>query len=326
MFHRLNRRIPAGIYVAVAGLLLLWLSVKPVSAEPLRLGVYRGVHCALIYLAEEQGFFKKQGLDVVMKEYEAGVLAVDDFIAGKVEIATASDFAFVLQALKHQEVRMPATICMGSDVEFVVRKDRGILQPRDLRGKRVAVVRGGQTEFFLYHYLIFNNIPASSIQVINLKPMEMVKAMADWKIDAAICWPPYTTEMAKRLGANGIRWPAQSGQEYYQVLFAKEAFLKKQTKAMKQFMVALSEAERFMAKYPDRAQFILRQRLKVETEWSRYRFELQLSQDLLVLMEREAKWAIRNNLVEKKEMPNYLDFFYFDALDKVKPQGVSIVH
>ncbi len=43
-------------------------------------------------------------------------------------------------------------------------------------------------------------------------------------------------------------------------------------------------------------------------------------------MEREAKWAIRNKLVERREMPNYLDFFYFKALDKVKPEAVSIVH
>jgi NitT/TauT family transport system substrate-binding protein len=43
-------------------------------------------------------------------------------------------------------------------------------------------------------------------------------------------------------------------------------------------------------------------------------------------MEQEAKWAIRNRLVEAKEVPNYLDFFYFNALDKVKPEAVSIVH
>ncbi len=46
-----------------------------------------------------------------MKEYEAGVLAVNDLIADKVDVATAADFAFVLQSFKHPDVRMPATIC-----------------------------------------------------------------------------------------------------------------------------------------------------------------------------------------------------------------------
>lgn len=63
----------------------------------------------------------------------------------------------------------------------------------------------------------------------------------------------------------------------------------------------------------------------IET-WSRARHQLQLTQDLLVLMQQEAKWAMHNKLVAKKEMPNYLDFFSFDALEKVKPEAVSIVH
>jgi NitT/TauT family transport system substrate-binding protein len=89
---------------------------------------------------------------------------------------------------------------------------------------------------------------------------------------------------------------------------------------------ALSEAEVFIAKNPERTRALLRQRLSIDPDWSLYRFDLQLTQDQLVFMERQARWAIRNNLVMKKEMPNLLDFFYFNAVDKVKPEAVSIVH
>ena len=84
-------------------------------------------------------------------------------------------------------------------------------------------------------------------------------------------------------------------------------------------------------KNPDRTQTILRNILKMDAEtfleeWSRAHFQLQLTQDLIVLMERETKWAIRNKLLEGKVTPNYLPLFYFGAMDKVKPQAVSIVH
>jgi len=329
--YRLKRGILIGVAFAIAGLLPSVVPpVTQVFAEPLRVGVNKGVHSALIYLADAQGFFKKQGADIVVKEYEAGVLAVNDFIVDKLDIATASDFAFVAQSLKHRDLRMPAAICMASDSELVVRKDRGIAQPQDLKGKRIAVLRGGQTEFFLHNYLIFNRIPAGSVQIVDRTPSEMVKAMADGTIDAGLCWPPYSIQMAKQLGANGAHWPAQSGQDYYQVLFAREGFLKNKPKTMEQFLAALSDAEGFIAKYPDRAHSVLRQRLQIAEPflptWSLYRFQLQLSQDLLVLMEQEAKWAIRNKLVEKRDTPNYLDFFYFQALDKVKAEAVSVVH
>lgn len=297
-------------------------------AEPLRVGVFPNPHCTLIYLADSQGFFKKHGVDVVIRVYESGPPAVDDLIADKIDIVPPAEFVFVLQTFKHPDLRIPATICVSSDHDLVVRKDRGLARPQDLKGKTVAVTRGSSSEFFFYNYLIFNRIPAGSVRLVNLTPSEMVKAMADGTIDAALTWPPGTIQMAEQLGRKGALWPAQSGQEYYNVLLAKEGFLKKKPKAMEQFLAALLEAEGFIAKYPDRAQAILRSKFpkSFDQTWPRSRFQLQLTQDLLVLMEREAKWAIHNNLVKKKEMPNYLDFFYFDALEKVKPEGVSIVH
>jgi ABC-type nitrate/sulfonate/bicarbonate transport system substrate-binding protein len=331
-FDELKKKFLASVLVVST---VVPLSVIPAAkeacAEQLRVGVNRGVHSALIYLAEAQSFFKKQGIDVAIKEYEAGVLAVNDLIVDKLDVAPAAEFAFVMQSFKHRDLRMPASICIGSDVDIIVRKDRGIVGPQDLRGKRVAVARGGQTEFFLYNYLIFNRIPAESVQVVDHTPSQMVRAVVDGTVDAALCWPPYTIEMSKRLGSKGDRWPAQSGQNYYQVLFAKEGFLKQQPKMIEKFLAALSEAEKYIAKYPERTQAFLRDRLKIEHEillltWPLYRFKLQLTQDLIVLMEREATWAMRNNLVEKREMPNYLDFFYFDALDKVKPEAVTVVH
>jgi NitT/TauT family transport system substrate-binding protein len=325
---------PKGIRIGIAVaciLLFVALSTERAFAQPLRLGVYKGIHSALMYVADMQGFFRKQGVDVVMNEYETGPMAVNNLVADKVDVATAAEFAFVSQSFRYPDLRMPATICRASDFEVVARKDRGIARPQDLAGKRIALLRGGQAEFFLYNFLIFNRIPAGSVQIVDRTPSQMIGAMADGTIDAAISSPPYTTEMANQLGASAARWTAQSGQDYYQVLFAKESFLKKQPKTIEQFLAALSDAEGFISKYPERAQTILSQRLKLDSKsflptWPLYHFQLQLTQDLLVLMEREAKWAIRSKLVEKKEMPNYLDLFSFQALGKVKPEAVSVVH
>jgi ABC-type nitrate/sulfonate/bicarbonate transport system substrate-binding protein len=331
-FNRLKKRV-LGVAVAVmAGILVSVIPpVKEVLAAPLRVGVFPNLHCALIYLADSQGFFKKHGLDVIITVQESGLVSLGDLIADKTDIAPTAEFPFVLQTFKHPDLRIAATIGDASDHDLVVRKDRGITRPQVLQGKSVAVTRGSTSEFFFYNYLIFNHIPAGSIRVVYRSPSEMAKAMADGTIDAALSWPPYTIQMAKQLGAKGARWAAQSGQDYYMVLLAKEGFLKKQPKTMEQFLAALLEAEEFMAKYPDRAQTILRNILKMDAERfaeerSRAHFQLQLTQDLIVLMEREAKWAIRNKLVDAREMPNYLDFFYFQALEKVKPETVSIVH
>jgi NitT/TauT family transport system substrate-binding protein len=55
-------------------------------------------------------------------------------------------------------------------------------------------------------------------------------------------------------------------------------------------------------------------------------FELSLDQSLLINTEDEARWAIKNNLIDKTEIPNYLDYIYIDALEEVKPEAVGIIH
>lgn len=326
-----SKGILAGLVVLLMAIIMSSALPNRASAEPLRVGIYRGLISALVYVADGQGFFKKQGVDVVIKEYGTGVQALNDLTADRVDIATGAEFAFVLQSFKQPSLRIPAAIWTGSNHYLMVRTDHGIKKPQDLKGKRVAVIRGSSTEFFLHHYLIFNNIPAGSVKVVYLDPFEMVKALVDGSIDAALSWPPYTMEMAQRLGGKVARWPAQSGQDYYIVLAAKEGFLKKQPTATGRFLAALIEAENYIAKYPDRARMSLQQRLSLEGAlafdmWSTSRFQVQLTQDMLVLMELEAKWAVRNSLVQGKQMPNYLNSLYFGAIDKVKPEAVSVVH
>ncbi len=52
---------------------------------------------------------------------------------------------------------------------------------------------------------------------------------------------------------------------------------------------------------------------------------LMLDQTILMSLEDEARWAMREGLTDKKEIPNYLDFIYVDALEQVKPETVTII-
>ena len=167
-------------------------------------------------LADSQGFFKKHGLDVAIKVYESGPVAVNDLIADKIDITAPAEFVFVLQSFKHPDLRVPATICVASDHDLIVRKDRGIARPQDLKGKRVAVTRGSSGEFFLYNYLIFNRIPAESVRVVYQTPYEMVKAMADGTIDAALSWPPLYHSDGATTGREGcpLARPERTGVLY----------------------------------------------------------------------------------------------------------------
>jgi NitT/TauT family transport system substrate-binding protein len=63
----------------------------------------------------------------------------------------------------------------------------------------------------------------------------------------------------------------------------------------------------------------------METVWDDYVYQISLDNSLLPALEDEARWAIKNKLVGGQTIPNYLDFFYLDALKAVKPEAISIV-
>jgi len=59
--------------------------------------------------------------------------------------------------------------------------------------------------------------------------------------------------------------------------------------------------------------------------WGEFSFQLLLDQTILVSLEGEARWAMKEGLTDKKEVPNYLDFICVDALEQVKPETVTII-
>lgn len=87
----------------------------------------------------------------------------------------------------------------------------------------------------------------------------------------------------------------------------------------------------FIAQYPLQAQTIVAKRLAldeyiVQQLWQDYDFEFSLNQELIVTLEVEARWAIREKLTEQTEVPNYLDIIYLPALEQIKPKAVKVFH
>ena len=90
------------------------------------------------------------------------------------------------------------------------------------------------------------------------------------------------------------------------------------------------KAEKFARENPDEAQEIVAgkigmDRAKFNEIWELFNFKVALDQSLLLTLEAEARWAIKNKLTNKTEVPDYLYYIYMDALEEVKPKAVGII-
>lgn len=87
---------------------------------------------------------------------------------------------------------------IGKSEQLVARDGSGIKTPQDLIGKKVAVPFVSTSHFHLLMALEkIWKIPPSKVQILNMKPPEIVAAWTRGDIDAAYVWPPALTTLLK---------------------------------------------------------------------------------------------------------------------------------
>ena len=325
-----TRTLFAALLIVAVGLSACGQSTSE-PVEELTIGVFRGVFSSLIWIADSQGYFPNNGLEVTIQdEYETGIAPVRDAIDGIVDIASAVEFVLVSVSFDNKNSKAISTIDLADAIELVARRDRGITRPTDLRGKRIAIPKNTQAEFFLGRFLTFNDLSLDDVDIIGMGPSELVDAIVAGTIDAAMIWEPNVFEISNELGNNLITFPGQSGRDFYFLMVATNEVITARPEAIARFLNALVQAENFVKRSPEKAKDIVTKRLDVEEDyvasvWPKNDFTTSLPQSLIVAMDDEARWRIANNLTDQTVIPNYLDYIYLDGLETLKPEAVTII-
>ena len=94
---------------------------------------------AAIFVANEKGHFRDEGLDVVLQSHASGHLALDAVLTGKADFATAAETPIARAAINGKPLAITATLSTVDRAMLVIaRRDRNIKGPDDLKGKKVA--------------------------------------------------------------------------------------------------------------------------------------------------------------------------------------------
>ncbi|MBI4188365.1 MAG: NrtA/SsuA/CpmA family ABC transporter substrate-binding protein [Chloroflexi bacterium] len=287
---------------------------------------------ALLLIAEDQNIFSQNGLDVTLRKYDTGVGSLDGVLKGEADIvAGVTEFPTARRAFEKSGVRIIGAAAKIEQQYLVGRKDRGIEKASDLKGKRIGTTFGTIAEFYLGRFLELNGMSMQDITVVDLKtPAEWENAVAEGVVDAIVTAQPYADLAGKRLGNNAIVWPAQGSQYIYGLIVSSEEFVKKHPEVTGRFLKALAQAEEYAIRNPIEAKAIMQKGLNldaafVESAWSRDQFNLSLDQSLITAMEDEARWMMSNNMTTEKQVPNFSDYIYEDALKAIKPEAVNII-
>jgi NitT/TauT family transport system substrate-binding protein len=200
----------------------------------------------------------------------------------------------------------------------------------DLKRKKIGVPRNTIAEFYLTRFLTLNGISIGDVSLVDVLPAQAIDAISSGSLDAVVVWEPYSSQMKGQLADRVVGWSVQSSQPGFGVISGSSDWLVGNREIVVRFLKALVKAEGYLIRNTDAARHIIQKRLNYDDAsmdilWSESLFSISLDQSLIVTMEDEARWMIKNNLTSEKQIPDFLGYIYEDALKAIKPEAVNII-
>ncbi len=326
-----RRLIPVIVVVVVLAGLGSWYSRARLDRpEKVSIGFTVADTTVLLMVAEDRGLFAANGLDATLKTYDTALGALSGMKKGEVDIAENAEFPIVSEAFHKTSLSILAAVDRFNIVNLVGRKDRGVQNIADLRGKSIGVPKGAVAEFYLGRFLDLNAVSSKDVKIVNLPFQQAVDALPGGSTDAfQVRFRDIATVKAK-LGDNAIIWPCQNGQMGIDVLSAQKSWIDVHATTIVKVLKALSQAETYVVNHPAEAMAIVQKRLKYDEAQiaelaAIHSYGLSIDQSLVTAMEDEARWMIANNLTTEKQVPNFNGYISEDALKAVKPEAVNII-
>lgn len=232
-------------------------SAQPAPLNPriaLKVGAIGAVSDAGIFIAQEKGYFRDEGLDVEIVGFKAAPQILPAIATGEVQVSgsavTPALFNAFARGITMKLVADKGQVAQGFGfAAIVIRSDLAdtIRDFKDLKGRKFAVMgKGVSSTTQLGKALERGGIEPNEVELIELGLPEMVAALGNKAIDGATLLEPFITFATAR--NVGIRWKGMedflpfTGQNG--VIIYSQQFTQEQPEAAKRWMAAYLKGTR----------------------------------------------------------------------------------
>lgn len=314
-------------FLAIAAITLFALLGTPIKEdiplEKVRIAVSTTPLSAPFYVAKEQGFFEESGVAATLVEKAGGGKCFSEMINGNVELATISNSVVMFNSFKHNNFAVLGSFVESdNDIKLLARtKENQRPTIRNLVGKKIGVVKGSASEYFLHSLLVTSGIEPDKVITVPLSVDKMPNALEQQTVDAISVWEPFAYQTHKH-NQQAAQVDAKGLYNLSFVLAGKRDSSEAQIQLRTKVLQALNKATHFIASNPDQAQAILRSHLQLDQEfidwiWQDYLFKLSLNNSLVTSLENQARWAVKSNLVTHEQIPSFQEFIDHAPLSKI---------
>lgn len=232
-----------------------------VSAKEVRIATQPSPFGASLFVAKAKGYLedelKQYGVKISYTSFAAGPPMNEAFAAGKQDIGIIGDLPLILAKASGQKRVTFAKAASGEQTQaVVVRPDSDIKSAADLKGKKVAVVKGSYAHHLLARVLEGVGLTLNDIELVNLPVADINNAVDQKQVEAGVVWEP---ALIKGLNNNQVKILAdgtgiKSNNIFY---FAATDFAGKNPAILEAYIKALQRATDFIRSNPEEAAEII---------------------------------------------------------------------
>jgi NitT/TauT family transport system substrate-binding protein len=195
--HALRKRLTLAATILVAGALALTgcsgSGSGGNSSSAIKMGIEPWIGYGQWYVAQDQGFFKKRGIETTITSFNDDATLDAALASGKVDVANIASHT----ALKMIQSGFPITIVAlldASETADAILGGPGVTTVSDLKGKKVAYEEGTTSDLLLNYALAQNNMSLSDIVKVPMGANEAGAALIGGKVPAAVTYEPYISD------------------------------------------------------------------------------------------------------------------------------------
>ena len=241
--------------VLAAALLLCAAASMPARAE-IKVGVSDWTGWVAWYVAQDQGYFREHGADVKLVWFANYSDSIAALSTGQLD-ANSQTWSDTLGPLA-KGLPLKAVLVndnsAGNDALMVGPK---IPSFADLRGHTIALEQFSVSHFVLYTALARNGLAPRDVKIVNLSAGDAAAAFMSGRVDAAVVWNPWISQIQKSGKGKPLFTSAQMPGLIPDLLVAQAQAIQGKRNDLIGMLRAWFDTEAFIRNQPDRAVAIM---------------------------------------------------------------------
>ncbi len=318
------------IIFAIAGLAML-ASTSIGQAEVLKARLAQNLSpiSGVTIVAKQKGFFENHKLDISVSNFTSGKQCLDTVIGGGADIATTAEAPTTAAAMAKQPIAFLARM-EYSDLKTLTLSSSNIRDKADLKGKKIAFTAGTGSEVYTMSLLKAAGLKKEDVDLVNLRPQEMIPAMAAGSIDAYNTWEPHISNGKKTLGDKVSQIDTKGIYSETFNIVVLRPYLEQNKELIDRFLRALIDAETWMKANPDEAITVVAETVGMKREdladvWNEYVYNVVLDDKQLEILKAHAAWRLESgNHPPGAEMPDFMTVIESGPLKAIDASRVTI--